>query len=249
MGNGQWTVDSGQWTVENGKWKMENKLSENPYWLLAIGYWLFGYLAIWLLAILIATGCQETEKHTSPISPAQQTTGKVQGSISPITAHDAEVLVFQSGNYLKTVKVKDGAFEVKDLAPGYYHLMVVATGFFTNITLKSVEVKAGEVTDVGRVVLLQKVELGWESPRISGKITDAGTKLPIVQANVRVECGDGVCFFDSKSDDEGRYIVTVWPDLLPILTISKAGYKSFGKEFAPMRRGERHTLDVELEKL
>lgn len=208
-------------------------------------------IALLWLSVLLLIGCQKSEDQLTPITPTQQTTatGKIQGSISPITAHDAEVLVFQSGNYLKTVRVKDGAFEVIWLSPGYYHLMIVATGFFTNITLKAVQVKAGEVTNVGRVVLLEKVELGWESPRVSGKITDVETKLPIAQANVRVECGDGVCVFDSKSDDDGKYIITVWPDLLPILTISKAGYRSFGKEFAPMRRGERHTLDVELERL
>lgn len=205
---------------------------------------------LWLSALLLI-GCQKSEDQISPISSShsQQTTGMVRGSISPITAHDAEVLVFQSGNYQKTVKVKDGAFEVTELSPGYYHLMVVATGFFTNITLKSVEVKAGEATNVGRVVLLEKVELGWESPRVSGKITDVETKLPIAQAKVRVECGDGVCVFDSQSDNEGKYIITVWPDLLPILTISKSGYRSFSKEFAPMRRGENQTLNVELEKL
>lgn len=77
--------------------------------------------------------------------------GSVKGTVNPSDAAVKAMAV--SGMDTTKANIINGAFEINNLSPGVYTLIVEAAAPYKNASVKSVKVMDGEVTDVGSIPL------------------------------------------------------------------------------------------------
>ena len=77
--------------------------------------------------------------------------GSIKGSVSP--AQFAVKAWAMSAKDTIQVKVENGEFELKDLPPGKYNLIIEATSPYKSIGKQGVPVADGKPTDVGQIQL------------------------------------------------------------------------------------------------
>lgn len=81
------------------------------------------------------------------------TNGSVKGTVSPA---DAAVRAWAiSGTDTLRADISEGAFEIKDVKPGTYNVIIEANAPYKNASKEGVEVKDGEATDIGQITLEQ----------------------------------------------------------------------------------------------
>lgn len=77
--------------------------------------------------------------------------GSVKGKITPADAAFQACAV--SGKDSFKTNILGGAFEIKNINPGTYRLIIVATVPFKNIIKEGIEVSDGKITDIGEIAL------------------------------------------------------------------------------------------------
>jgi len=77
--------------------------------------------------------------------------GSIKGSVSP--AQFAVKAWAISAKDTIQVKVENGEFEIKDLKPGKYNLIIEATSPYKSVGKQGVPVSDGKPTDVGQIQL------------------------------------------------------------------------------------------------
>ncbi|MFT3948391.1 MAG: carboxypeptidase regulatory-like domain-containing protein [Agriterribacter sp.] len=81
------------------------------------------------------------------------TNGSVKGTVAPA---DAAVRAWAiSGTDTVKADIANGAFEIGDVKPGTYQVIIEAKAPFKNAAKDGVEVKDGAATDVGEIKLAQ----------------------------------------------------------------------------------------------
>jgi hypothetical protein len=81
------------------------------------------------------------------------TNGSVKGTVSPA---DAAVRAWAiSGTDTLRADISEGAFEITDVKPGTYNVIIEANAPYKNASKEGVEVKEGEATDIGQITLEQ----------------------------------------------------------------------------------------------
>jgi hypothetical protein len=133
----------------------------------------------------------------------------------------------------------DGAFEIVDLAPGRYALLVVSAPPGPMARVGPIAVVADTLTDDLRVTLLHGVT-------VAGRVTDAATHAPVEGAKVYV-------LFDGLSTDQprtkgGDFELTDAPTEPFDLRVSGMGYKPTMVPGLHGHAGERLHVDVRLER-
>jgi hypothetical protein len=79
------------------------------------------------------------------------TGGVLKGKITPADAAFQACAV--SGKDSFKTNILGGAFEIKNIKPGSYRLIIVATAPFKNITKEGIQVTEGKTTDIGEIAL------------------------------------------------------------------------------------------------
>jgi hypothetical protein len=77
--------------------------------------------------------------------------GTVKGTVNPADAGIKVMAV--SGMDTAKANIINGAFEITNLSPGVYTLIVEAAAPYKNASVKSIKVTDGEVTDIGSIPL------------------------------------------------------------------------------------------------
>ncbi|MCO5238029.1 MAG: carboxypeptidase-like regulatory domain-containing protein [Chitinophagaceae bacterium] len=80
--------------------------------------------------------------------------GSIKGTVSPADA-GTRAWAISDTDTLNTA-VSDGAFEIKDVKPGTYQVIIEAKEPYKNATKEGVEVKDGQPTDLGEITLEQQ---------------------------------------------------------------------------------------------
>jgi thiol-disulfide isomerase/thioredoxin len=108
-----------------------------------------------------------------------------------------------------------------DMAEGEYNLMLLADGYMSYS--QPITVTEEQITEVEEIMLKEVKKLPG-TVTITGKVTDSKTSEPI--ADALVECGldDTKTFTYTKKD--GSFAISIQPDLVSNITISKTGYES-----------------------
>jgi thiol-disulfide isomerase/thioredoxin len=167
-----------------------------------------------LCAIMSAfAGCDEEEVEPQP-------TG-IMGTVFPLGI-GATVKIMRSGSVLASVDVdSEGGYMVLDMAEGEYNLMLLADGYMSYS--QPITVTEEQITEVEEIMLKEVKKLPG-TVTITGKVTDSKTSEPI--ADALVECGldDTKTFTYTKKD--GSFAISIQPDLVSNITISKTGYES-----------------------
>lgn len=79
--------------------------------------------------------------------------GSLKGTISPADA-GIRVWAISISDTLKT-NITDGSFEILNIKPGIYKVILEANAPYKNSSMEGVEVRDGETTDIGQVMLVQ----------------------------------------------------------------------------------------------
>lgn len=79
--------------------------------------------------------------------------GSIKGTVNPADGAERAWAISQTD----TVKtdVANGAFELGDVKPGIYQVIIEAKSPYKNLVKEGVEVKEGEATDLGEITLEQ----------------------------------------------------------------------------------------------
>ncbi|MFQ6042405.1 MAG: carboxypeptidase-like regulatory domain-containing protein [Candidatus Poribacteria bacterium] len=109
--------------------------------------WLFFTMFV---ASVFLSGCGDVQVDTK----TKPETGAIRGFISPVTVKDAVVKVYRDGIFIASARVNDtGRYTLEGLPEGEYDLSIVAEGYLMDSPIRSIRVRAGQTTDVGRTVL------------------------------------------------------------------------------------------------
>jgi hypothetical protein len=189
-------------------------------------------------------GCSEVQE--TPEEP-KPTTGIIEGFISPFDVFDAEIALLQNGVVVAKTRVDYGNFRFENAPPGVYDLQASAFGYVTNNAAKNIVVKAGETTEVGRMVLYADATGQFVPTTLIGTVIDRQTQTPIADAEAEVECLEGICtILKGVSDESGKFSIAIWANLASRVTVRKAGYRSAAVEVGRIPIGETAEITVQM---
>lgn len=201
---------------------------------------------LFMFALLL--GCDDVSVEPvkapeTPNEPVQATTGSIQGTITPPVG-GTSINAFREGNWKGFTTVDgQGNFEFQDLPEGTYALEVSAPFHFVDISNKSVEVVAGEVTQAKPVFLR-----AWkDASKLLGTVIDAQTKQPLPEVTITVVCVTRICTgFSKTTDAQGAFEVLLWPDLQAQLSIEHLGYLPRLMTIEPLGPRNQKTIEIAL---
>ena len=197
------------------------------------------------LCFLIAAGCgdsgsYDTERVSTDFSDSTSDTGaRITGRVLPPKVQPL-VIVFRNGNdYTTTTADETGQYELADLLRGEYSLQVVATGFFTDISVRNLKVEPGQSVKADLIILRERLE----AATLVGQILDNSNKLPLENAEIQVECSTGVCAsLSAASDESGNFSIDFWSGLGSNINVRKPGYIPFPRRVEALEPGQRFSL-------
>ena len=204
--------------------------------------WLYKLVVV---CFLIVAGCgdngsYDTEHVSADFHDSTSDTGaRITGKVLPPKIQPL-VIVFRNGNdYTTTTADEMGRYEIGNLLRGEYSLQVVATGFFTDISIRNLKVEPGESIEADLVILREQSE----AATLIGQILDKSNNLPLENAEIQVECSTGVCAsLSAVSDESGDFSIDLWSGLESNINVRKPGYKTFPRHVGALEPRQRFSL-------
>ena len=145
------------------------------------------------------------------------------------------------------VAFEDGVFALESIPPGTYRLEVRAFGYLTNDAARDLLVLPGETTDLGRFVMIGRIEDSPQTPTVEGQVRDRDTGAPIQGVAVRAECTSGFCTVQHAiTDASGSFALPIPTELETRLVFTAAGYDGRVVLVQPTPREELVRTSVEL---
>lgn len=196
------------------------------------------------LCLLIAIGCGNNGVHDTggsstdredSTSDAATITGRVlPPKIQPL------VIVFRNGNDHTTATADEtGRYEIGNLPRGEYSLQVVATGFFTDISVRNLMLEPRQSVEADLIILRERSAAAI----LVGQVFDKSNRLPLENAEIQIECTTGVCAtLSAVSDESGSFSIDLWSGLRSNINIRKPGYKTVPREVGALEPGQRYSL-------
>ncbi|MDE0186639.1 MAG: carboxypeptidase-like regulatory domain-containing protein [Candidatus Poribacteria bacterium] len=150
------------------------------------------------------------------------------------------IIVQRNGiDFKNTVADEEGNFTVPNLPVGEYSVRVIASGFFTDISMNHLELKVGETYVAEPVTLIARSE----AATLLGLVVDKADNTPISDAVVHVECSTGVCaLLSAASDQNGKFTIKIWSGLSSIFNVQKLGYQMSSFQVEALKPNEKHDL-------
>lgn len=194
------------------------------------------------LCLLIAAGCGDNPVYdpesasTDLDDPTSDTVARITGRILPPKIQPS-VIVFRNGNdHTTTTADETGRYEIPNLIRGEYSLQVVATGFFTDISVRNLQIEPGQSVEADLIILRERSE----AATLAGRIIDKSTQLPLENAEIQVECSTGICAsLSAVSDQSGNFSIDLWSGLESNINVRKPGYKTFPHEVKALEPRQR----------
>ncbi|MDE0299292.1 MAG: carboxypeptidase regulatory-like domain-containing protein [Candidatus Poribacteria bacterium] len=204
-----------------------------------------GLYRLAVFCLLIAVGCGdsgtlEPASESRDFTDSDSETGaKITGRILPQKVQPL-VIAYRNGNeYTTTTADETGRYEITLLHRGEYSLQVVATGFFTDISIRNLKVEPGQSVEADLVILRDRSE----AATLVGQTVDKSNKLPLENAEIQVECSTGVCAtLSAVSDESGRFSLDLWSGIASNIYIRKPGYVPFPRHVEALEPRQRFSL-------
>ena len=158
------------------------------------------------------------------------------------------IVVLRNGiDFKNTVADEQGYYSIPNLPAGEYSVQMIATGFFTDISINHLELKAGEIHEAEPVILIARSE----AATLLGQVVDKVDNTPISDAEVQVECSTGVCaLLSATSDRTGRFSIEIWSGLGSNINVWKLGYRISPIQVEALKPNEKRDLGkIKLERL
>ena len=197
------------------------------------------------LCLLIAAGCgddgaYDTGRESTNLADLTSDTGaKIVGRVLPPKIQPL-VIVFRNGNDHTTATADEtGRYEIENLPRGEYSLQVVATGFFTDISVRNLKLEPGQSVEADLVILRERLA----AATLYGRVFDKSNGIPLENAEIQVECTTGVCAsLSAVSDESGSFSIDLWSGLRSNINIRKPGYRTSPREVGALEPGQRYSL-------
>ena len=204
--------------------------------------WLYRLVVV---CFLIAAGCGDNGAHDTGGEPTNlddstsNAAAKIMGRVLPPKIQPL-VIVYRNGNdYTTTTADETGRYEIANLLRGEYSLQVVATGFFTDISVHNLKLEPGQSVEADLIILRERSE----AATLTGQILDKSNKLPLENAEIQVECSTGICAsLSGVSDESGNFSIDLWSGLRSNINIRKPGYKTFPRDVGALEPNQRFSL-------
>lgn len=150
------------------------------------------------------------------------------------------IIVQRNGvDFKNTIADEAGNYIIPDLPAGEYSVQVIATGFFTDISVKHLDLKAGERHEAKTVILIARSE----AATLIGQVIDKSDNTPISDATVKVDCTTGVCALLSAASDEiGKFSIEIWSGLSSVINVQKLGYQMTPIQVDALKPNEKRDL-------
>ncbi len=149
--------------------------------------------------------------------------GQITGRVLPPGVGPLVIVIRNGVDFTSTLADEEGQFEISNLPSGQYSLQVIATGFFTDISISNVELQKGESRQAELIILRQRSE----GATLLGQIINKSNRQPIEGAEVQIECSTGVCApLSGLSDQDGNFSVKIWSGLGANINVRKPGYRT-----------------------
>ena len=197
------------------------------------------------ICLLIAAGCGDHGAYDTGGAPTDRgdstsgTGARITGRVLPPRIQPL-VIVFRNGvDYTTTTADETGRYEISNLLRGEYSLQVVATGFFTDISVRNLKLEQGQSVEAELVILRERSE----AATLVGQVLDKSNKLPLENAEIQIECSTGVCAsLSAVSDESGSFSIDLWSGLESRINVRKPGYKTFPRQVGALEPGQRFSL-------
>ena len=191
---------------------------------------LYGLLLFCAMAVGIGmtTGCGDNPVTDTKVElPKAKTdleeSGQVKGRVLPSGVNPLIVVIRNGVDFRSTIADEEGYFTISDLPGGEYSLQVIATGFFTDISISRIELKKGESHEVAPIILRQQSA----GATLLGQVINQADGQPLAGAQVQIECAPGVCApLGGTSGPDGNFSVKIWSGLGANVNVQKLGYRS-----------------------
>lgn len=149
--------------------------------------------------------------------------GQITGRVFPSGVSPLIVVIRNGLDFRSTVADEAGYFTILDLPSGEYSLQIIATGFFTDISVAHVELAKGESHKVAPIVLRRRSA----GATLFGRVVNKADGQPLTGTEVQVECAPRVCAaLGGTSGVDGTFSVKIWSGLGANVNIQKHGYRS-----------------------
>ncbi len=197
------------------------------------------------LCLLIAAGCGDNGVPDAGGEPTDlddstyDAGARIMGRVLPPKIQPL-VIVFRNGNdYTTTSADGTGRYEIGNLPRGEYSLQVVATGFFTDISVRNLKLEPGQSVEADLIILRERSA----AATLVGQILDKSNNLPLENAEVQVECSTGVCAsLSAMSDESGDFSIDLWSGLESNINVRKPGYKTFPRHVGALEPRQTFSL-------
>ncbi len=195
--------------------------------------------------LLIAAGCGDNGAHDTGGEPTDlddstsDAGARIMGRVLPQKIQPL-VIVFRNGNdHTTTTADETGRYEIGHLPRGEYSLQVVATGFFTDISVRNVKLEPGQSVEADLIILRERSA----AATLVGQVFDRSNGLPLENAEIQIECTTGVCAtLSTVSDNSGSFSIDLWSGLRSNINIRKPGYKTVPRGVGALEPGQRYSL-------
>lgn len=201
---------------------------------------------------LTTLGCGDSpfmdeEENSTEESIAASDSVTIMGRVLPAGIMPLIVVLRNGVDFKNTVADEQGNYIIPNLPAGEYSLQVIATGFFTDISINHLELKAGETHEAEPVILIARSE----AATLLGQVVDKVDNTPISDAKVQVECSTGVCaLLSATSDQTGKFSIEIWSGLGSNINVQKLGYRISPIRVEALKPNEKRDLGkIRMERL
>ncbi len=184
----------------------------------------------------------ETQETTIPRESVS-----IMGRVLPVGIMPLIIVQRNGIDFKNTVADEEGNFTIPNLPVGEYSVRVIATGFFTDISINHLQLKAGETYVAEPVTLIARSE----AATLLGQVVDKADNTTISDAEVHVECSTGVCaLLSATSDQNGKFSIKIWSGLSSIFNVQKLGYQISSFQVEALKPNEKRDLGrIEMERI
>ena len=201
---------------------------------------------------LAALGCSESSFLDTRENNTKETTNSrsralIVGRVLPAGIMPLIIVQRNGIDFKNTVADEEGNYTIPHLPVGEYSVRVIATGFFTDISINHLELKAGETYVTEPVILIARSE----AATLSGQVVDKADNTPISDAEVLVACSTGACaLLSATSDQTGKFSIKIWSGIGSNFKVQKLGYRNSSFQVDALKPNEKHVLGkIKLERM
>ena len=178
-------------------------------------------LVVTLAALLIGCATGEAPEDDGLPTDAAPAVTTIRGRVEPRVS-GIGVIGVRNGVAAAIASTDDsGVYALLDIPAGEYNLIASGPGFFTDTSARNVVVERGDVTEAP-LITMRPISA---AATLRGQALDDITGEVMAGVQVTVECRAGVCSnITALTDEDGRFEVSIWPDLTARLIFRQAGY-------------------------